>query len=356
MHCDVVKNGCALLAGSVFMACMITLPGTSPADELQPKSGTAAISENTEGRPLSGDASALQARFRKQSDGTVIDSSSGLMWQAVDGGEMTLPQARKYATDLVLGGHDDWRLPLSMELLCLMDHRRHGPAMNTEIFALSDAKYWWTDTARSDDSSKVWLVNAGGGIGAHAITETISAGGDRAVHVRCVRGESAWEKGPKLRANKDGTVTDEVTELVWQAVVSKNPLTWQEAVNYCDTLELAGHSDWRLPTIRELRSLSDDRIAQPSIAPDTFPEAGIGEWWSATVQANRPERAWYMDSRTGLVTYRDRTETLRVMAVRGGGLLTAEPFDELNSSENSSNPGPKKPKPSEPRKKKRPQR
>lgn len=192
MHCSVMKNGCVLLACSVFMACLIALPATSPAvstspeDELPPQSGAAAIAENKEDRPLSRAANSAQARFQKQSDGTVIDSSSGLMWQAVDGGEMTLQQARKYAADLVLGGHDDWRLPLSMELLCLMDHRRHGPAMNTEIFALSDAKYWWTDTPRADDSSKVWLVNAGGGIGAHAITETISAGGDRAVHVRCV--------------------------------------------------------------------------------------------------------------------------------------------------------------------------
>jgi hypothetical protein len=53
------------------------------------------------------------------------------------------------------------------------------------------------------------------------------------------------------------------------------------------------------------------------------------DWWSATIQANRPERAWYLDSRTGLVTYREQTESLRVLAVRGGGELTDEPADSL---------------------------
>jgi len=32
-----------------------------------------------------------------------------------------------------------------------------------------------------------------------------------------------------------------------------DPMTWDEAVKYCDELENKGHDDWHLPTIDELR-------------------------------------------------------------------------------------------------------
>ncbi len=61
---------------------------------------------------------------------------------------------------------------------------------------------------------------------------------------------------PSYTDNGDGTVTDNVTGLMWQ----QNPgdkMTWPEAVAMLDEFELAGYTDWRLPTIRELYSLID---------------------------------------------------------------------------------------------------
>lgn len=297
---------------------MILLPCTLP-------SGLSAQTKSPETT-----VSAPSGRFIDHHDGTVTDRSSGLMWQALDGGEMTIEEARRYAEQLVLAGHDDWRLPLSMELFSIMDHRRHGPAMNTAVFPPTDARYWWTATPRAADPRRIWLVNTGGGIGAHAASEAVSAGGDRPIHVRCVRGKSVWEAGPDLQDNGNGTLIDEITGLTWQQQPTLDLLDWAAAREYCERLVLAGHDDWRMPTIRELRSLSDDRLAEPSFSPRLLPEAAAADWWSGTIQANRPERAWYLDSRTGLVTYRERTESLRVLAVRGGGPLTAEPDEALD--------------------------
>lgn len=56
--------------------------------------------------------------------------------------------------------------------------------------------------------------------------------------------------------NRDGTVTDFVTGLVWQ----KSPggkVTWEEAAANAKNLRLSGHDDWRLPSLKELYSLMD---------------------------------------------------------------------------------------------------
>ena len=43
--------------------------------------------------------------------------------------------------------------------------------------------------------------------------------------------------------------------------------TWCEGIGYCPRLELAGHSDWRLPNIRELESLIDYGRTAPADTP-----------------------------------------------------------------------------------------
>lgn len=248
----------------------------------------------------------------------MTDLVTGLMWQKTDGGEMTHEKAREHAQSLTLAGYDDWRLPGSMELFSLMNHAMHGPAMDTTIFTATEARYWWTDSPRADDSSKIWLVNTGGGIGAHAKTETVSAGGERPVHVRCVRGTSKLGAGPSLTDHGNGTLTDSRTGLTWQKIGPAEGMTWEEALKHCDSLWLAGQNGWRLPNIKELRSLSDDRLTQPSLDRKLFPHADSTAYWSSTTQSNRAERAWYVDFTTGLVTYADKTERLLVLAVRGG--------------------------------------
>jgi len=114
-------------------------------------------------------------------------------------------------------------------------------------------------------------------------------------------GQDAFYQGarPSYRDNKDGTVADLNTGLVWQ----KSPelgkkLTYPEAVASAGKCRLAGHADWRLPTIKELYSLIDfngnSRARPPVPYLDTrffdfrFGDEGQGErlidaqYWSST--------------------------------------------------------------------------
>jgi len=61
-------------------------------------------------------------------------------------------------------------------------------------------------------------------------------------------------RAPSYRDDGDGTVTDLVTGLMWQQDAGdKMSLAAAEAA--AETLALAGHTDWRIPTIKELYSL-----------------------------------------------------------------------------------------------------
>jgi hypothetical protein len=78
---------------------------------------------------------------------------------------------------------------------------------------------------------------------------------------------------PSYTDNGDGTVTDNVTGLMWQQspdtdgdgdIDADDKLTYAEAVAGAITIALGGNSDWRLPTIKELYSLIDFSGVDPS--------------------------------------------------------------------------------------------
>jgi len=256
--------------------------------------------------------------LRGNGDGTVTDLVTGLLWQQADGGEMTWEKAAEYCKSLSLGGYRDWKLPFAHEAYSILNHNGSRPAMDASVFTTSEAEYWWTYDTRADDPTRVWVTNAGGGIGPHPRNETVSAGGDKRYHTRCVRGAIKVDKlVSAFTDNRDGTVTDFHTGLVWQQQ-SSDPLTWEEALAYAERLVLAGQDDWRMPHIKELRSLNDDQMANPSLSRSGFPGSTAIETWSSTILFNQPERAWTVDFAFGIASYRNKTERLRVRCVRGG--------------------------------------
>ena len=70
--------------------------------------------------------------------------------------------------------------------------------------------------------------------------------------------------------NGDGTVTDINTGLMWQQVPSSDDYSWADAVTYCDNLELSGYDDWRMPTLKELFSISDFSSGWPYLDTGYF--------------------------------------------------------------------------------------
>jgi len=69
---------------------------------------------------------------------------------------------------------------------------------------------------------------------------------------------------PSYTDNSDGTITDNVTGLMWQKTCDFNDdgsidvndkMSFDESVAFVDDFNLAGYTDWRLPSIKEMYSL-----------------------------------------------------------------------------------------------------
>ncbi|MEI7509824.1 MAG: DUF1566 domain-containing protein, partial [Flavobacterium sp.] len=120
--------------------------------------------------------------------------------------------------------------------------------------------------------------------------------------------------------NSDGTITDNLTQLVWQKVPNANALTWEQALTYAEGLTLAGASDWRLPNIKELQSLNDESLTNPSVNSTYFSAIGVKNYWSSTTLLPNPNNqtsAWYWNTQFGITTYDSKTNTNYVICVRG---------------------------------------
>ncbi len=66
------------------------------------------------------------------------------------------------------------------------------------------------------------------------------------IRVRLPR-SSAVVVGKRFVDNGDGTVTDTRRNLMWQKGDNGKEVSFEEAENYCKSLRLGGHADWRLP-------------------------------------------------------------------------------------------------------------
>ncbi|MEQ1838135.1 MAG: DUF1566 domain-containing protein [Candidatus Nitrotoga sp.] len=134
--------------------------------------------------------------------------------------------------------------------------------------------------------------------------------------------------------NGDGTVTDTVTNLIWDrcsqgqsgatcATGSATIMIWAAALTAAVTANTAnykGYSDWRVPSKNELESLVDiTKATNPVIDLAAFPATPTGSfYWSSTTYAPDPAMAWDVYFGTGSSFADVKTVSGQVRLVRSG--------------------------------------
>ena len=152
-----------------------------------------------------------------------------------------------------------------------------------------------------------------------------------------------WQKGvawpnPRFTDNGNGTVTDNLTGLIWLKNANCLGLkAWAQALNDCNTLahgdcdltDGSSAGDWRLANVKELQSLIHYGFVEPALA-DT---AGTGQWsdddpfsdvpcnafWSSTPLKDYVDYAFVVDVCYGWVgNLAEKSDYYYAWPVRGG--------------------------------------
>ncbi len=261
----------------------------------------------------------IQPAYRNNGDGTVSDLNTGLMWQKVHNATRISGQAAEAAcNNLELGGYTDWRLPAIKELFSLADFRGNQyaqrPYIDTTYFDIEYAAdveltgthrvemmgQTWSGTFRPDQSNVLYFFNFfDGHIKSQFYSTADPANGT--LFYRCVRGSSYGINA--FSNNGDGTVSDLATGMMWQQTNGEQSpgdyqFNWEEALSYCETLSLAGHTNWRLPNIKELQSIVDYTRADPALDTSVFtfnqsPNTAA-YFWSGTTHGDNTKLGAYM--------------------------------------------------------------
>jgi len=175
--------------------------------------------------------------YTDNGNSTVTDNVTGLMWQQDMGVKMTYANAVVAAKESTLAGYDDWRLPTIKELYSLIQFTGDGggevagtnkfidtdyfvqPIGDTSIGEREIDAQTWSSTIYVGETMKgdktVFGVNFIDGRikGYPYYKRTV----ENTAYFRFVRGDEEYGKN-NFVDNKDGTITDLATGLMWQQI------------------------------------------------------------------------------------------------------------------------------------------
>ena len=123
-------------------------------------------------------------------------------------------------------------------------------------------------------------------------------------------------------------VTDLETGLIWQkcplgktgsdCAGSAQQFNWTAALRTAEIEAQQTGKAWRLPNIKELRSIVEGKCGDPAINLTIFPDTDSSRFWSASPNANYSDGAWGIGFSYGYSYYAGKNNSNYVRLVRTG--------------------------------------
>jgi len=266
-----------------------------------------------------------QPSYTLNADGSITDDVTGLIWEK-GYQHLTHSEALAYLSEANKGDYDDWRIPSIKELYSLMqfngtdvssgDMESQPPStaipfiddsyFDFDYFANGtraiDVQYYsstkYTGTTMNSDETLFGLNVADGRIKGYPYS---TRGAEKDYSVKLVRGQSNYGIN-EFVDNKDQTISDKATSLMWDKDDSGTAMEWAEALSWAEEMNAKNHrgyNDWRVPNAKELHSIVDyTRSPQATNSAAIDPvfnitkitvEGGLQDYpffWSSTTHLN----------------------------------------------------------------------
>jgi len=239
--------------------------------------------------------------------------------------------------------HSDWRLPNRDELRSLINYGQSGNDTwlnnSSQGFSNVQAYYYWTSTSYAPSSAgNAWCINMASGATDFFAKATIP------MYVLPVRGgtggtirlaktgqttalpsagsgdDGDLQKGvadPASRFidNGNGTITDQLTGLIWEKTPSSSTYTWPQALNAASASTTGTHGDWRVPNVNELESLLNAGQSNSTsfLATKGFSGLANALYWTSTTDASNTSNAWLIQMGDGSISSLAKAGTLHLV-------------------------------------------
>ncbi len=131
---------------------------------------------------------------------------------------------------------------------------------------------------------------------------------------------------PDFTDNEDGTVSDNLTGLLWEQKTEENEpntYTHNDAIAYCENLSLGDYDDWRVPTRREYSTILNLGTLSPALDTTYFPfySTVIAEndiyYWTASDYHDDNTKVWKIQISFGTIEEGAKEALSKVRCVSG---------------------------------------
>jgi plastocyanin len=258
------------------------------------------------------------SRYVMGDNGTITDLKTGLTWMRCPLGQVwqggvcsgsisSLVYAEAYTQSSKYG--DGWRLPTARELSTLITHSSKEFSVNRVAFPWASTNdeipYWGLSIGLSGDGVSAHLGSMGyigpynyGGPG-HALL--VKDGPSTKQFLSPDRPSSMYERlGTTVVLDKESglmwatcsvgqTWSNEDQRCNGEATL----FDWDDAISIKSTL--AGYTDWRVPSQKELLTLVDYTQHPTMLNQQFFPSSQNSSFWSGSEYTRNPNQAWSMN-------------------------------------------------------------